>query len=143
MEEALTVARYLPRVGQLVPAAFRRAIPEAEAIYLALAVVTLIPIGFAVLARRPGSTSWATYGLLLVAAVLLVNIVWHLLAAAALGGYSPGVVTAVVINLPVTILALRWAIRNAWLSRRGVAGMLLVAVFLHGPIPGAVVALAR
>ena len=45
-----------------------------------------------------------------VAAVILVNvIVPHVPAAIVLGGYAPGVITAVAINLPLAI----WMLRNA------------------------------
>ena len=119
---------------KLAPEPLRAAIPSAEQIYLALAVATAIPMGFAVLARRPRSARWATYALLLVATVLLVNVIWHLVAAVMLRGYSPGAATAVVVNLPMTLFALRWAIGHGWLSRRGLSAMLLVAVLMHGSI---------
>jgi hypothetical protein len=143
LEEGLTVARYLPRVRQLAPEPLRRGIPGLESVYVALIVVTAIPVAFALLARRSRSACWATSGLLLVAAILLVNVAWHLVAAFTLGGYAPGLATALAVNLPVTVAALHWARSNAWLSRRGLAAMLLIAVLLHGPIPMTAVVLTR
>jgi uncharacterized protein with HXXEE motif len=134
VEEALTIARYAPSALALLPDATRRSMPSLEYmyVYVALLVATAIPIGLALLARRRASGGWATYGLLLVAAVMLVNVVWHLAVALAVRGYAPGVVTAVVVNLPVMALGLRWARRGAWLSKGALWLNIATGVMLHG-----------
>ena len=134
IEEALTFARYLPRVHAAAPVPLRAMLPERLHIaYAGLLVVTVIPFGLAVLARRPKSPGWVRYALLVVAASLLANVAWHLMVAVALRGYAPGVLTAVAVNLPVTLAALRGARRDGWLSRRGLWLVLLLAVLFHGP----------
>ncbi len=133
LEEGLPFARFLPRVRAMIPQSAWAVLPDAGKAYLALVIVTVIPFGLALLARRQRSATWATCGLLLVAGVLLVNVGWHLVASAALGGYAPGVVTAVMINLPLTLAVLRWARREQWVSRRGLWTLLLIAVLLHAP----------
>jgi hypothetical protein len=142
VEEALTVDRHAPAVLALVPDAVRRFMPSRHYIYDALVVATVIPIGLALVARRD-RRSWATYGLLLVAAVMLVNVIWHSVAAALLGGYAPGVVTAVAVNLPVMALALRWARRESWLSNGALWMYVGIGVMLHGAGLLALLALAR
>jgi hypothetical protein len=141
-EEALTVGRYTPAVLALVPDAVRRIMPSRQYIYVALVVATSIPIGLALVARRE-RRSWATYGLLLVAAVMLVNVVWHSVAAALLRGYAPGVVTAVAVNLPVMALSLRWARRESWLSNGALWLYVGIGVMLHGAGLLALLALER
>lgn len=43
-------------------------------------------------------------------ATLLLNVAWHVTAALMLfGGYAPGLVTAVALNLPLSVLVLRRA----------------------------------
>jgi hypothetical protein len=142
VEEALTFAWYAPSVVALVPEAARARMPEIDYAYIALVVVTAIPIALAVVARRQTTGRWATYALLLVAAVVLVNVAWHVAAAIVLGGYAPGVATAVAINLPVMTMALRRARREGWLSRGAVAMYLGIGVMLHGTGLLAVLALA-
>lgn len=132
IEEAMTMPRYAPTVLALVPESIRPSIPSLDYMYVALVVVTAIPIGLALVARRGASIIWATYGMLLVAAVMLVNVVWHLSAATLLRGYAPGVVTAVAINLPVMATVLRWARREDWLSRGALSMYIAVGVILHG-----------
>jgi hypothetical protein len=132
IEEALTLPRYAPTVLALVPESIRPSIPSLDYMYVALVVVTAIPVGLAFVVRRGASIIWATYGLLLVAAVMLVNVVWHLSAATLLRGYSPGVVTAVAINLPVMATVLSWARRENWLSSGALSMYIAVGVMLHG-----------
>jgi Protein of unknown function with HXXEE motif len=134
IEEAVTVPLYLPRVRALAPAAVRSAIPDVQVFYVALVVVTAIPFGMALLAHRSASRGWATYGLLVVTAVMLVNVASHIGAAIWLGGYSPGVATAILVNLPVMSVALSQSRHRGLVSRRGIWRLFLVAVLLHGPI---------
>jgi hypothetical protein len=144
LEEGLTFARYLPRVRAAAPQAVRYLIPgpgRLSTAYVALVVVTVIPVGFALLARHPRSARWAGQALLVLAAILLVNVAWHLAAAVVLRGYAPGVATALAINLPVTVMALRRERRDGRLSRRGLWLVLLVGLGLHGLGLMAIVAL--
>ena len=50
--------------------------------------------------------------------ILLVNAGWHMFAALVRGGYAPGVITAVLINLPFGIYVLRKALRERWIAAR-------------------------
>jgi len=130
LEEGLTFARYAPRVRALAPAGVASLIPDVATMYLALVVLTLASFVLAALTR---SRQWATYGLLLVAAVLFVNVAWHVVAALWLGGYAPGLITALVVNLPATVAALRWGSIGGWLSGRRLWMLMLAALLLHGP----------
>jgi hypothetical protein len=47
--------------------------------------------------------------------------------------YAPGVVTALLINLPFSIYLFRRALREAWIDKRDVAVLFLVGLALHGP----------
>jgi hypothetical protein len=133
-EEALTFVGYRARARATAPIALRPLVPEPEELYVALLVVAAIPVGLALAASRREPARWATTGLLLVAAVMLLNVVWHLAAAAALGGYAPGVVTAVGVNLPVTAAALSWARRSGWLPGRALPLLFVAAALIHGPV---------
>jgi hypothetical protein len=65
-----------------------------------------------------------------VQALLLVNVfVPHIPAAVALGGYAPGLATAVAINLPYSVYFLRRSVRDGALSR----GQVVLAVALAVP----------
>ena len=63
--------------------------------------------------------------------VLLVNAVGHSLTALLLGSYVPGLITAVVINLPVGIYVLERALREPWIRPNAAWQLIGVAIALH------------
>jgi hypothetical protein len=66
---------------------------------------------------------------LVVAAVLTLNGVLHALATLAFGVYSPGVVTGVLLYLPLGGSVLLWAFRS--ISPMGFTAVLLAGVMVH------------
>jgi hypothetical protein len=134
LEEGLTVPVFLPRIRahlQQIPAFRDVALPSAERMYVALIVVTLIP---AVL------VGWATTGrdsvvkreivAILVAALLWNVVMPHIPAAVIFGGYAPGVLTAVAINLPFAVYFFRRSARERMLTRRQIGVALLIGLLL-------------
>jgi len=91
--------------------------PEAAEIRAALVVLTLAAFAVTYLSARRGPGSiWAylTFGYII---AMLANVfVPHVPAAIVFRGYAPGVVTAVLINLPVmSFLAIRMP-REGWVG---------------------------
>jgi hypothetical protein len=64
---------------------------------------------------RHGAKSVATYGWAIFSAIMLLNAVWHVGATVYLRVYAPGLVTAVVVILPVTIYLLRRGLREGYI----------------------------
>jgi hypothetical protein len=86
--------------------------------WAALAVVTLIPFLLATWATLRPNPARPVRLLLLIQAMLLVNVFWHIGAAIVLfDGYAPGLATAVLLNLPFSIYLIRRAAKEHWLSR--------------------------
>jgi hypothetical protein len=132
-EEALLIPAALRVLPRRLPAGLAGLIPTYPQFLAALAVVTLVPwlvwlLGVAWRETRAGVTL-----LLLVQTVMLVNVASHVGAAVFLGGYAPGVVTALALNLPFSIHLLRRARAERWISRRTLAILFAAAVFIHGP----------
>lgn len=108
-EEGVSYAASRPKATQLVrlasptlelptPVAFQSAL-------FALTVAVGAALAWAAHTQREREAWWA---LKLTAWVLLANVVVpHVPAAIVLGGYAPGVVTAVFINLPLAVWVLR------------------------------------
>lgn len=87
--------------------------PEPAVFALALTFLTLAVGLLAAWAATGGATKSKILALRAVAAVMLVNVpLPHLTAAWAFGGYAPGAVSAVLINLPTAIWVL-WSLRAA------------------------------
>jgi hypothetical protein len=142
-EEAFTIGPFLPLLKAQLPswaAAWTRDVTVP--LYLAgLAIVTTLGLlaGLWVL-LRPRSRA-ALWTLLLLQAVLLLNAFSHLLTAALLRGYDPGVATAALVNLPLSLYVFRTASREAWLARGPLLALIPAAVLVHGPLLMALFAL--
>ncbi len=136
-EEAMFFPRYLPLVLARLPESWR---PLAGAISLgqmwtALVLITLVPVVLATWATLRSGSVVPVWLLLLIQATLLLNALWHLSAAILIfNGYAPGVVTAVLFNLPVSVYLLRRAARENWVSRRARWALLPGAFLMHGPV---------
>jgi hypothetical protein len=99
-------------------------------LHIALILATVLPgifIVWAILSPR----QWLLIAALLVEAVLLVNSFAHLLAASLRGGYVPGLITAVLINLPFGLYVFRRAVRDRWIRPSAAWQLIAVAVALH------------
>ena len=109
MEEALTFGAYRETSQELIRRiAFRHyAAPSIDAFLIALAAVSIcaaLSMAWAIRHPSKGSALFLVKGL---AWIMLLNVVLpHIPAAILLGGYAPGVVTAVFVNLPIAGLVL-------------------------------------
>ena len=133
LEEGLTAHAYLPKVEALlrgrVPAEFIAGLPTAGQFYVALVGATLVPLALVLYAASGRPSDFKNYAVATLQALVLVNVfVPHVPAAFALGGYAPGVATAVLINLPFSVLFFRRSLREGRVSRKGLAVMLLCAL---------------
>jgi len=112
--------------------------PGAGIIWLALLVLTLAGVMITYLSARKGPQSLWAYLLFGYIVTMFANvIVPHVPAAIRFRGYAPGVVTAVLVNLPVmTLLSVR-AVRERWVSgRKAVAFGVGVPLFLASVVLG-------
>jgi hypothetical protein len=103
LEEAVGYPLTRPKLLALWPAA-----PATAAFWAALAGVTVAGVLAALWAGSGAASGAKTAILRTIGWVLLVNVLApHVPAAFVLGGYAPGAVTAVLVNVPVCIVALR------------------------------------
>jgi hypothetical protein len=83
-----------------------------RAVAAALALVAFLITFWSI---RSGKRSAGTYVFALFALVLALNAFWHLGVTLWFRGYTPGVLTALVLNLPITLYLLRRAIREEFI----------------------------
>jgi len=103
---------------------------SSQDLRVALVFATALPlaiIAWAILRPRKG----LLISVLLLEAILLVNAVWHILASLVRGGYAPGVITAVFINLPFGVYVLRRAVTLQWIRARTAWQLIGIALVLH------------
>jgi hypothetical protein len=129
LEEAVFMKGFLDRFAARVP--ILPAVTHGQFL-LALGLVTLAPYAFA----ASGPLERRSRAFLLVLGtqmVVLVNVAAHLAAALWVRGYAPGLVTALLVNLPFSVFLFRRALRGSWVKLRDLAWLLVAALLVHGP----------
>jgi hypothetical protein len=142
VEEALGIGVALPRLEVALTGLIGRPaiLPSADQYYLALITVTALAFGVFFLAR-----SWdpASYALVVLQGIMALNVVTHVFGAVLFRGYAPGLVTAVVVEGPMSAMVFQRVRRAGWLSRTQWRLLPLLVVFFHGPALLALLAWVR
>src|SRR5271165_116134 len=130
-EEYLTFPAYLASADRL----HRLLSPpgllqDPQNLRIALLMATVLPL--AVIAWTfLGHRKALLVSVLFLESILVVNAGWHIFAACVRGGYAPGVITAVLINLPFGIYVLRKAVKEQWVPPQTAWLLIGVALVLH------------
>ena len=127
-EEYATALPWLGRHSSLVPSAIKGIVPDTPAFiaYAGAMFLVVYAIGGALAIRsRPRSIAWMILAILMTAR--LENAVLHAIESLVLRQYTPGVLTAVLLVLPITLYLLRQFIRDGVIRRSWLAWMIPVA----------------
>jgi hypothetical protein len=133
LEEGVTARAYFPKIDALlderVPASLLALRPTLTGFYIALAGATIFPLVIIAIAATGKPTRSKAYLVAMVQAMLLVNVfIPHVPAAVALGGYAPGVLTAVLVNLPFSIYFFRRSLRESQITWKGLVVAMAIAL---------------
>jgi hypothetical protein len=142
VEEAFAIGAALPRLEATWSRLLGRPVvlPSAQQYDTALAVVTGIAFGVFFLARL-----WdpASYALVVLQAVMTLNVLMHVLGTVLVGRYAPGVVTAILVEAPTSVVVFRRLGEARWMSPTQWRLLPFLAVLLHGPALVGLLAWAR
>ena len=124
---------FLQARNSSIPAFLRSLLPPItyRQFLIALIIVTAVPYLIAWLGNLEREQSAGVYLLLGLQVVMLYNVLVHGAMAAAMGGYAPGVVTAVAFNLPFSVYLLRRALKEGWAPRRVIVLLFPVGLMIH------------
>ena len=125
----------LPVATARAPAVLQPMIAEVSysAFLWAVVVATVIPAAVVAVATLRSEARWAHWAAATVQAVVAVNVLSHLASVTVLGGYAPGVVTAILLNLPFSTYFFRRASRERWFARGALWATVPAALLIHGP----------
>lgn len=136
IEEAL----FMPAMIEARKTAFPKAFSEwlspvasARQMFIGLLIVTVIP--YLIAWNADWESGLRGKMLLCLQAAMFINVLAHVGMTIFIGGYAPGVVTAVLLNLPLSLYLFHRARQAEWVSissliRIGFIGLLLHAVAL-------------
>jgi hypothetical protein len=124
LEEYWTVLPWLDANRSSLPGFLREIHPANASFVLAAAAVFLLVFltVAALITRHPERGVWYSVFALLVVA-RLENGLAHLVQAAVFGGYTPGVITAAVVLIPVSAFVLSDFIRRGRIAKRSLVWM--------------------
>jgi hypothetical protein len=130
-EEAVCMPKWIAVHSKRLPVS-----PAATRIWFGLLLLTLAAFAVTYLSAQKGKRSMWTYLLFGYAVAMLVNVfIPHVPATLIFGEYTPGIVTAVLINLPIMSILLLKAVREQWVSgTKTIAYALLVPLTIGAAI---------
>jgi hypothetical protein len=133
LEEALFMQTFIQIRNASVPGPLRDLLPPItyRQFLISLIIVTIIPYVIAWLGNLEQEGSRTVYLLLGFQVIMLFNVLAHIMMATIIGGYAPGVVTAVVVNLPFSLYLLHRAVKQKWVSRRAILLLFPAGLILH------------
>jgi hypothetical protein len=110
LEEALTMSKWYVSNETKLPITEYITISTVQHIFpIALIIATLLLLLIPILAIYK---KWDNRILGIVLGIFLVNAIQHILVTIVFWGYSPGVITALVINLPLSIFMIKQLFKN-------------------------------
>jgi hypothetical protein len=133
LEEAIVMPAFLEKRNRAVRGALSDVLPPVNyrQFLTALLIITVIPYLVTLLWLKRG---WATYLLIALQVVMLINVFAHVMMAIFLRGYAPGLLTALLINLPFSLYLLKRAVAEGWVTKRSVIWMFPLGLLIHGPV---------
>ncbi len=136
LEEGLLMKRYLPAARAAMPERLKRLIGIYSYRQFVALLVFITALAFLIaLSGDPAAPeSAAGYALLAIQATMLLNVASHVGAAVLMRGYSPGLVTAVLVNLPFSLWLIAIVWREHWYSSSALLWLIPLALLLHGPV---------
>ena len=139
-EEALRAPQMLHFMQSNAPGFLRDAyagITVAELQGSLLILTGIVFLGIVVAAIFSAAAASA-FGMVVLAALLGLNAVFHIILSIQAETYMPGLVTALLISLPVSAALLVRARQQRWVSAGAFWTVLPVAVMIHGPVMDAI-----
>ena len=96
--------------------------------------ITLVPFILLFFWKKKPSALWAAYFLCGLQFVIFFNVFSHVSSAILLRAYSPGLLTALLVNLPFSIFFFIRNYRSKFITRRNLPLFVIGALLAHGPL---------
>lgn len=107
---------------------------EVPELRVSLFILTALSLCIALIAARKETSFAGSYAMLVFAALMGLNALMHLGLGVMLRTYVPGLITAIVLTLPIGILVIVRGLRERWVSPRAYWSVVPAAVVVHGPV---------
>lgn len=135
-EEAIAAPRMLAMMQARGPSLLRSfyAGIEVSELRVSLFILTALGLFLALMAARNEESTSGAYIMLVFAALIGLNALMHIALAVTFRTYMPGLITAILLTLPLSLLVLAHGFRERWVSMRAYWSIIPAAVVVHGPL---------
>ena len=135
-EEVLLAPQVLQFMQSDAPGALRAVyagitVSELQGVLL---ILTAASLGVIAIAAVLAAAAASAFGMMVLAATLGLNAVFHIVLFVQTRAWLPGLVTAVLVSLPVAAALLAQARRQRWTPAPAFWTVVPVAVIVHGPV---------
>ncbi len=137
-EEALTmpawVAKNFSSIQQMIPFHVNIRFSSAQ-LLVSLFLATLVPFVVTILCVHGEKGSMRLNVLFILQSIILLNVfIPHIGVSAVLFRYNPGVITAVVLNLPFSFYFFRRALKEEYMDWKKLGILFVIALILYVPV---------
>ena len=136
LEEALFMGAFLPSYKNTLPVLIRNFLGEISypQFLAVLLPISILPFILLIIWKKDRSQSWIPFVLCGLQFVIFLNIFSHVGSAFLLKSYSPGLLTALLVNLPFSILFFFRQYRCKFITLRNIPLFIAGALLAHGPL---------
>ncbi len=135
IEEYLTMPTFISRHGQDLPAFIGNSLAiSSEQFSIALMIVTLLAFLFTFLGSIGEANGICIFLAITTQAVLLINAVQHIVASIWLRNYIPGVLSSIVLYLPLLSYSILRALKEGYVSKKMIIYSFILGLSLLLPI---------
>lgn len=136
LEESLTMVSFVQENMQRLPGPIRLLEEKLQltqsSFLIPVILLTLLLAGASIRLLFPNPPRWLTYTWPIAALTLCANAFIHIFQAVWFASYTPGLITAVLLQLPITLFATRASIKVGWISKRAAWGWFVAGFPLVG-----------
>ena len=135
-EEAIAASRMLELMQSRAPSLLRDfyAGIEVSEFRISLLILTALGVLVAAIAAQSPTKGSSSYVMLVFGGFIGLNALAHIGLTFAVREYMPGLLSALVLTLPASIVLLARGRRECWVSSSAYWTVLPVAVLIHGPV---------
>jgi len=101
---------------------------------ISLAILTAAGVGVTLFSVLRSKAAGSAFAMLVFAAVIGVNALAHIALAIAAGTYMPGLITALVLTLPLSVVIAVRGKRERWVPSVAYWSVIPLALLVHGPV---------
>lgn len=121
IEEGITMVHWIKENAGLIPESILPLVKNENfetLVLMSLTIATILPISIFLYAIKKNFDKPIIHLLIFIVIIILINSFQHIINSIIVMGYTPGIITSILINLPFSIYILRQLLNNEKVEKR-------------------------